>query len=187
LALLSRFHHLRATRCASEGVAMFENGYMTRVNSPTSVALTSPATALGPGRRKGRAMTSYLQSVPSQAGDETLASIIVGYRDGVTILELVGEHDMTTADNITFHITEQVARGRGVVVSLTETEFIDSTILRVLFHGDRQLLRYGRRLVVHGADCDAVRRVVEVAGVNDHLLCSDTLDEAIEFASQRSA
>lgn len=126
------------------------------------------------------------QALTSRPDEETVAAIIVGYRDGITVLDLVGEHDLSTAEEVAFNIEEQIARSRGVVVSLTETQFLDSSILRVLFQGDRKMLRIGRRLVLHGGD-ERVRRVFELAHVSDQLLCCDSLDEAIEFAAQRSA
>ena len=145
--------------------------------------MTSSETA---GRDSVRVARAARAEAASTRPKTAAAAIIVGYRDGVTILDLVGEHDMSTADKVAFNIEEQIARGRGVVVSLTETQFLDSSILNALFQGDRKMLHNGRRLVLHGGD-EFVRRLFEATGVSDQLLCSDSLEEAIEFASQRYA
>ena len=139
------------------------------------------------GAQRSGSKRSDPQVVTSTLDEETVAAIIVGYRDGVTILDLVGEHDMTTAEKLAFNIDEQIARSRGIVISLTETDFIDCSILRVLFRGDRQMLRRGRRLVIHTSYCDPIRRILELTGVSDQLLCCDSLEEAIAFASQSCA
>jgi anti-anti-sigma factor len=126
--------------------------------------------------------------------DETLAAVtvrpdvgtvVVGYQDGVGVLTLLGEHDMSSAGRLFLLICQQADLGRGVVVVLSETEFIDSGIVRVLFQGDLQMLRNGRRLVIQNDAQAPVERVLQLCGVRTQLLCSDTLDEAIRLATQR--
>jgi hypothetical protein len=41
-----------------------------------------------------------------------------------------------------------------------------------------------RRLVIQNNPESTVDRVLEISGVRAQLLCSDTLDEAVEFAAQ---
>jgi len=122
----------------------------------------------------------YSVDVQYRPTDETAASVIAGYFDGVTVLGLVGEHDMSTAEEVEFNI----ARGRGIVISLTDTQFLDSSILRVLFKGDREMLQIGRRLVLHMKGNESILRPLELACADERLLCCDSLEEAIAFASQ---
>jgi anti-anti-sigma factor len=111
--------------------------------------------------------------------------VVHGYRDGVAVLALVGEHDLTTARTLLAKIEQQVARGRGVVVSLTEAEFIDSSILHVLYRSDRSLMKRGRRLILHvGGPTPLVDRALELAGLLDQLIWTVSLDDAIVFAGQ---
>jgi anti-anti-sigma factor len=130
--------------------------------------------------------STQMQESSVAADRDAPGRIIVGYRKGVTVLELVGEHDLTTADDVSDRVSEQASLGRGVVISLSETEFIDSSILRALFVGDRALLGRGRRLVLHLGRSDSVRRALELANANEQLLCCDSLDEAVAFAAQCS-
>ena len=114
-----------------------------------------------------------------------VGTVLVGYQDGVTVLTLLGEHDISTADRLSALIREHADLGRGVVIVLSATEFIDSQIVRVLFQGDMEMLHNGRRLVIQNDAEATVERVLQLSGVRTQLLCSDTLDEAIRFAEQR--
>src|SRR5437867_4463136 len=78
-----------------------------------------------------------------------VAAIIVDYRHDVAVIALRGEHDMTTADELSAAIDAEAAQRNGIVVSLAETTFVDSAIVHRLYKGDRQMLDAGRRLVLH--------------------------------------
>lgn len=113
-----------------------------------------------------------------------IGTLIVGHLDGVTVLTLLGEHDMSTADDLAVTIRQHAALGRGIVVVLSETDFIDSQVVHELFLGDRQMIREGRRLVIHRDPDSTVENVLQMSGVLARLLCSDTLDEAVLLATQ---
>jgi anti-anti-sigma factor len=114
-------------------------------------------------------------------------AIIARVGDSVAVLDLVGEHDMSTANDVATAIREQASLDRGVVVSLVETDYIDSSILRVLFQADRMMLSKGRRLVLlTGGRTASIETVLELTQVRERLLCCDTIEEAVEFAEQVS-
>lgn len=106
-------------------------------------------------------------------------------QDGVALIRLVGEHDMATATDLGDEIDEHVASGDGVVVSLMETEFIDSSIVRELYRSDKALQAQGRRLVLHVATASIVRRVLEISALSAALPCTGSLDEAFGLAAAR--
>src|ERR1051325_8679521 len=111
--------------------------------------------------------------------------IVHGYRDGVAVLALVGEHDLTTAGTLLTKIEQQISRDRGVVVSLSETEFIDSSILHVLYRTDRSLMKRGRRLILHvGGPTPLVDRALALGGLLDQMIWTVSLDDAGVFAGQ---
>ena len=110
--------------------------------------------------------------------------VIVGYRDGVTVLGLVGEHDASTANELARSISHCARRSSGIVVSFSETDFVDSTIIRALLLGDRTMVSRGQRLVVHVDGSMICDRILELAGAHQHLLCCDSLDAAITHAAQ---
>jgi anti-anti-sigma factor len=109
--------------------------------------------------------------------------VVATENDGVTVLGLPGEHDWTSADELLDRVREAAASGRGLVVSLRETELIDTATVRALFLGDGVMLRAGRRLVLH-PDNPRLEDLLERTGVRPQLLCCETLDEAVEFAGQ---
>ncbi len=111
-------------------------------------------------------------------------AIAVDVRDNVAVIGLVGEHDMTTADELSSAIDEQASSRRGIVVSLADTTFIDSAIVHRLYKGDRRMLDAGRRLVLHVGNEPVVDRVLEIGGLLDELIWSVSLDDAVVFAGQ---
>ena len=121
-------------------------------------------------------------------GDRTVdADVIVGYRDGVVVLTLVGEHDLSTANRLVALITDHASRGRSVVVVLSQVEFIDSAIVTALFNGERQMLAYGRRLVLELSIDSPISRLLEMSGLRTRLICTNTLGHAVRLAAERTA
>ena len=113
--------------------------------------------------------------------------IVVGYRDGVVVLTLLGEHDMATANRLSAQIAHQASRSRAVVVVLSEAEFIDSAIVTALFTGERQMLAYGRRLVLEIRADSPITRLLEISGLRTKLICTDSLGHALRLAAERRA
>ena len=85
-----------------------------------------------------------------EAGSETI------------VVRVLGEHDVATKDALEDTLREQAGGGHGVVVSLLETQFMDSSVVKALFETDALLRAQGRRLVIR---------------------CTASLDEAIRIAS----
>lgn len=115
----------------------------------------------------------------------TSGGIVVGYDDGVAVLTLVGEHDLATANQLVAEITHHASQGRPVVVVLSEVEFIDSAIATALFNGERQMLAYGRRLVIQSSTESPVSRLLEISGLQRQLVCTGSLRRAVQVAAER--
>ena len=113
-----------------------------------------------------------------------VAAIIVDYRHDVAVIALRGEHDMTTADELSAAIDAEAAQRNGIVVSLAETTFVDSAIVHRLYKGDRRMLDAGRRLVLHVGNEPVVDRVLEIGGLLEELIWSVSLHDAVVFAGQ---
>jgi anti-anti-sigma factor len=121
------------------------------------------------------------QGVAEDAGRQPPA-VLVAYCEGVTVLDLVGEHDLATSDEITLKITEQARLNRNVVVSLKDTAFIDSAVIAALFRAHREMREANRKFVLH-TDCDApVLAVLQMTGVDDEIPCANSLDDAVALA-----
>jgi len=95
----------------------------------------------------------------------SLPSVDLRLRPDVAVVALIGEHDALTAAQVTSEI-EQWLPTRGVVVDLNDATFIDSAILRALVQGWRSASAAGREFSVCIRDGHALRRVLEVAGLD---------------------
>jgi anti-anti-sigma factor len=117
--------------------------------------------------------------------DPSEAGVIESERRGdVVLLRLLGEHDTTSKGHLVEALDGLAWEGRGVVVSLMETQFIDSAVVNVLFRADRDLRGRGKRLVLHVATESVVRRVLEITGLSSELSTTGSLEEALALAAR---
>lgn len=106
-------------------------------------------------------MAEDLDSVP----DEDFELEIGGDRTE-TIVSIKGELDAYTASRLDDELRALVQDGRqSIVVDLRETEFIDSTGLRVLVQYFKQLRGTGGAFVV-SEPSKPIRRVLDIAGLS---------------------
>ena len=113
-------------------------------------------------------------------------SIGTDERDDVTVVSLIGDHDLVTAAKVREALESVAASPRGLVVSLIDTEFIDSGIVHALYSTDGRMRERDRRLVLHVATASIVARMLEVSGLRTHVLCTPSLDEALRLAARQS-
>jgi anti-anti-sigma factor len=95
--------------------------------------------------------------------------------DSLWVLKLVGEHDLSTAPAVAGAFRRIADSCTNVVVDLTDTSFIDSTVVGALigYADDGETV-----LLVAPAD-GAARRVLDLVEVTPHLRTFDTRDEAL--------
>jgi anti-sigma B factor antagonist len=85
--------------------------------------------------------------------------------EDIFVVSLAGEHDLYTTPMVQEALRSVIAEGaRTIVVDLTETTFLDSTMLHLLLNARRELGDGGRLLLV--TDDASVKRVFEVAGID---------------------
>jgi anti-anti-sigma factor len=99
------------------------------------------------------------------------------------VVRLLGEHDLATESALRDELSRQINAGRAVVVSLMETEFIDSTVLNALFTAHARLSEHGRGLVLHVNTASVVRRALDVVDLCSVVPCTASLDEAVRLAA----
>ena len=102
----------------------------------------------------------------------------------VTVVSLVGEHDLLTGDVVRKQLGISATSGRGLVVSLMKTTFFDSQIVHALFDAHHQLGERNRKLVLHVATASIVRRVLDVSSLSDTVSCTGSIEEAIALAGK---
>jgi len=124
---------------------------------------------------------------PLDEASSELGCIDLEEHDGAVVLKLVGDHDLAASELLHAALAHRVLDGQPTVVSLAETSFIDSSVIRALVVADRGLSERGRRLVLYSEPGSPPDRVLQLCRLNETLLFGDTLDEAVMFARQGGA
>jgi anti-anti-sigma factor len=109
---------------------------------------------------------------------------VIGNRDGVVVLSVVGEIDLANVDEIRDQILAAAGDDPGsVVLDLGPTRYLDSSGIRMLFEVDEEFTvrRIPFRLVV--GETGFVHRVLDLTGVLRHIDCFPNTDTAIAAAS----
>jgi len=104
--------------------------------------------------------------------------------DGVRVIVVRGELDLSTASDLEGPLEEAVASNdASVLIDLTDCEFIDSTgialIVRAWQRLDRAADGEGSGRVVICSDNSQVRRVLEITGLELSIPIHSTRDEAL--------
>ena len=103
--------------------------------------------------------------------------------DGVTVVELRGEHDGGTKAEVAALLTGEVATNALVVVDVSEALFIDSSLLHNLVRADRAATARGSRFVLQMGTAHIVRRALEISGLLTHLDVAYSRDDATRFGT----
>jgi anti-sigma B factor antagonist len=113
-------------------------------------------------------------------GDVRTGQIGVETIGGARVVVLRGEHDLSTAPDVRAHVEEAVAAGGDLVVDLTETGFIDSSILGVLVAGYRSVAAEpARRFAIVAVPGSSVTRLFDLVSVSDVLPVYPSRAEAL--------
>ena len=111
-------------------------------------------------------------------------AVTISDQDGVSVIELRGEHDLATATEVRNALSAAVAEARPAVVELTLTDFIDSSILGVLLAGLRHARdeNLGFVFVVQADDAGAVNKTLAGSGLLAFFPVRGSLSAATEAA-----
>lgn len=104
--------------------------------------------------------------------------------DGLAVLTISGEHDLSTAPTLRRRIDNLLDEGTATVIDLSPATFIDSSILGVILDGRRRAAEaHIGFAVVHANGSDAVDRVLEVTGLRTELPVHARREEALTEAA----
>ncbi len=67
---------------------------------------------------------------------------------GITVLELLGDHDLSTAEELSAAIDQALVERPGLVIDLSQTTFMDSTVVHLLINAHQLLEARGHELIV---------------------------------------
>lgn len=98
---------------------------------------------------------------------------------GVAVVKLRGEHDLRCKQALAEALTGASAQA-NVLVDLSECTFIDSTIIGVLVLASTKLDHGGGRCeFIIPPEASSVRRVAQIAGLNEILVIHETPNAGI--------
>jgi anti-anti-sigma factor len=80
----------------------------------------------------------------------------------VAVISLLGEHDVATAWEVRNAVALAVEHGAHVVLDLSETEFVDSSIVHVLVDSVQLVSGQGLSISLQLPACASVNRVLEM-------------------------
>ena len=113
--------------------------------------------------------------------------ITVDNRDGVAVVALVGEHDLSTAPDVGYALGQP--KVAGLVVDLSQTTFLDSSILGVLLAAarDSEQRQASFAVVIPDHPESAARRIFDLTGLISALPVETDLDTAVEAGRNSTA
>jgi len=113
--------------------------------------------------------------------------ITVDDQDSVAVVTLVGEHDLSTAPDVGRALRQP--RSAGLVVDLSQTTFLDSSILGVLLTAARDAVQrqVSFAIVIPDDPDSAPRRIFDLTGLITALPVQTDLAAAIESGRNSTA
>jgi anti-anti-sigma factor len=104
-------------------------------------------------------------------------------RSGCVVIELLGEHDMSTAREIQGLLTSQLASKQLVVVDLSHAAFVDSTVLNNLVWARRVAAEQGCRFRLQVEASSVAGQALTITGLLGHFEIARTREDAVDRAA----
>ena len=104
---------------------------------------------------------------------------------GAAVVTLRGEHEAYSAPKLDRALAALIFEGLSVVVDMSETEFVDSSVMSVLLRAREDAYARGLKfaLVLDDTTGWAVKRLFEVTGLETVFCVGSTPQEALAAAS----
>jgi anti-anti-sigma factor len=104
--------------------------------------------------------------------------------DGISVLALIGEHDLSTQPSLGDALDRCLADGARVLVDLSQAEFIDSSVLRSLLRGfDFSEREGGGRFGIVVAPGSFPERLLHLVKISPVVATYATREEALRALS----
>ena len=108
------------------------------------------------------------------------------YDTGITVIALAGEHDLSTSDGIWRELELGLRARQAVIVDLSDAEFIDSSVIHQIMKADKLARSEGTRVTLQLENAPVVQRVLQVTGLERHLVIAHSRELAIAAAREPS-
>jgi anti-anti-sigma factor len=89
-------------------------------------------------------------------------------RERTALVELFGEHDLSSTEKLAGTLNSLAAINDVLIIDLSQTEFMDSSVLEELVHAQRVATGHGGRFYISGSLQPIVRKALELSGLIDH-------------------
>jgi anti-anti-sigma factor len=110
----------------------------------------------------------------------TSGTIQADRQEGVWVVALHGEHDISTTPSLRDELARVYESGSSVVVDLTDVEFMDSTVLQGILYGrDFAEQESEHRLVLVVPEGGAARRLLSLTNLDRLIATYPTCAEAV--------
>jgi len=117
-----------------------------------------------------------------------LAQVRIDDVDGVLVAHLVGEIDLSNVDEVRALVIARASQETGaLVLDLTETTYLDSTGVRLLFELAERLQSRRQQLRLVVTDEALVRRVILLTKLDEQVPLDDTVERAVAAARPSNA
>ena len=111
----------------------------------------------------------------------TVATVSVERRDTGPIVHVRGDIDLSNADTVRNEILATIPLdGPGMIIDLTETTYLSSSGVRLLFDVAERLQGRHQRLVLVATNEGMIGRVVALTKLDDLVPLVTTVDEALD-------
>ena len=101
---------------------------------------------------------------------------------GPVLVALLGEHDMDTCPKLRETLQGFASQGHALVIDLTETTFIDSSILHALVDARAACSRHEQPCVLQFGTSHVVHRVMTVSGLLNLFDHAESRADAVRLA-----
>jgi anti-anti-sigma factor len=125
----------------------------------------------------------------SLTGGASLQGTIEVVREADTIiaLDLYGEFDITSSPEIVEHAERAVDADNHLIINLSDTTFIDSSVLHALFRAAAAATARGNVCVLQLGTAAIIERVITLTGTDKEIATANTREEAIELIRRHTA
>ena len=110
----------------------------------------------------------------------TVGEVVVERDQGVWVLTLHGEHDMSTEPSLGDALRQAFGGGSKVVVDFSHVDFIDSSVLRALAYGRKEAVEHAEHEIAIVAPAGTfASRLLRLTGIDKMISVYETRADAI--------
>jgi anti-anti-sigma factor len=111
----------------------------------------------------------------------------IAVTDTITALDLEGEIDIALSPQLIEHAQRVLTSSKHLIINLSDTTFIDSSVIHALFTSDTAAQNADRAFVVQLATAATVERVITITTADKKLTVAHNRNDAVNLIHQQAA